>query len=347
MRTRRFLVAVLVSLLLHVVVISAAWLRIPDTRPVLPPLEARLERVAHPPAPAAEPPKPRTNPRPAQPRRAALPVPAVAAASPIALPPEPEPPAPVAEAPEPAPSTAEEPPAIVATAPSSTFVPEPAPVRSLPRRGRITYTLFLGTDQFSIGKTVQSWEVDGDNYKLGSMSETTGIADLFRSQRLVYLSGGRVTARGLQPENFLMSRTRRGQTEEAQAQFDWAAGRITLGNAPNQRDAALPADTQDLVSFMYQLALAPPAPGRIRLPITNGSRLETYEIDVLNEEQIETPLGMIKALPVKQVRRPGVESIEIWLAIDYRHLPVKIRFLDREGNPSGEQIVNEIRISEE
>jgi hypothetical protein len=47
------------------------------------------------------------------------------------------------------------------------------------------------------------------------------------------------------------------------------------------------------------------------------------------------------------VARPGDESIAIWLAADYRYLPVKIRFFDREGRPTGEQVVDRIEISEE
>ena len=351
----RFLAAIFVSVLVHAVVISGAWLRPPEKSPAAPRLEARLEYRVPPPAPPVSQPTARPKPvapRPAQPPPLALPP--VTAATPFALPSEPEPPAlpsepelpaPVAEEPESEPLAAE--PSLVASVPSSTFAPEPAPLKSLPKKGRITYTLFFGADRFPVGRTVQTWEIEGDGYRLGSVSETTGIVELFRAQRLVYLSQGKLTARGLQPENFLMSRTRRGQTEAAQARFDWEAGTITLGKVPNQHGVALSVGSQDIVSFMYQLSLAPPAAGRIRLPITNGSRIESYELEVLNEKEIETPLGMLKTLPLKQVRRPGAESIEIWLAVEYRHLPVKLRFYDREGNPSAEQVVNEIRISEE
>lgn len=348
----RFLAAVLVSLLLHAVMISGAWLRVPEITTEPPPLEARLAKR---PSPAPAPPvvKPATRPKPAArrttPRRLVLP-PAVAAATPFALPPEAEPPE--AEPPEPAAETAEAPPVEparepVAEAPPAASAPEPAPLKNLPKKGRIAYTMYFGADGFTMGETVQSWEVAANSYKLGSVSETTGIVELFRSQRHIYLSQGKLTARGLQPEKFFMSRTRRGRTEAAEARFDWEAGTITLGKVPHQRGAALAADTQDIVSFMYHLALSPPAIGRIRVPITNGSRFETFDLDVLNEERIETPLGMLKALPVKQVPRPGAESVEIWLAVEYRYLPVKIRFFDREGNLMGEQIVNEIRISEE
>mgnify|MGYP003889354381 CR=1 FL=1 len=65
------------------------------------------------------------------------------------------------------------------------------------------------------------------------------------------------------------------------------------------------------------------------------------------EESIETPIGTLRALPVKQLPKQGLESIQIWLAADYRYLPVLIRHFDREGKFSGEQVVSEIRISEE
>lgn len=338
--SRRLLAALLVSLLAHLVAISGTWLRLPVNPPPPPPLEARLVS-APPPAPAPAPATVKPQPRSRPAARHTVPLhrtaPPVVADNTYALPQEPGPPtpaAPVSAGPAPAAAT-------------SAATEQPAPPRHLPRKGRITYTLYLGTDKFSVGETVQSWEIDGDTYRLASTSETTGIASLFAARHLTYLSKGKITARGLQPETFLMSRTRRGQLEAGEARFDWAAGSITFGKVSEPRRAALPAGSQDIVSFMYQLSLAPPAPGHLRLPITNGVGFETYELDVLNEETVETPLGALKALPVRQVRKPGDESIEIWLAADYRYLPVKIRFFDREGRPSGEQIVREIRISEE
>lgn len=274
-------------------------------------------------------------------------MPTVAAATPFALPPEPQPPATIAQAAEPEPPAVELTPEPAPEPAPPAAATAPAPVRSLPRKGRITYALYLGTDKFSVGKATQSWEVEADTYLLASEAETTGVVDFFRPQRLRSLSQGKLTPQGLQPEKFLTSRTRRGQTEAAQAHFDWDAGSLTFGNRRTPRSVALPAGSQDLISFIYQMSLVPPQPGRFQVPVTNGSRFETYDVEVSGPEDIDTPLGMLKAVPVKQVRRAGAESLEIWLAAEYRYLPVKIRFLDREGNPAGEQIVNEIHISEE
>jgi hypothetical protein len=237
-----------------------------------------------------------------------------------------------------------EPPAPVA------LVAEPgaaAPERALPRRGRIVYDVLYGDGRFPVGQVVQSWEVKDDEYTLASEAETSGIVDLFRPQRLRYMSQGRVLPGGLRPDSFLVSRTRNGRSEASQARFDWRAREIAYGPAPSQKRVALPEGAHDLMSFIYQFALAPRPPGRYRLPIATGSRFEVYDVEVAPEKRIETPLGTLTALSVRQVPRPGAESIEFALAAEYRYLPVRIRHYDREGRFSGEQVVSEIRVSED
>ncbi len=231
--------------------------------------------------------------------------------------------------------------------PAPAAVPTPAPARRLPRKGVITYALYLGTEKFSVGETLQAWEINQDSYRLTSVSETTGLVSLFSRQRIAYESVGKFTASGLRPEFFASQRVRSGRSEEARASFDWNAMTIALGKVNEQKNAVLPADAQDLVSFMYQLGLRPLEPGRLELNITNGWKLERYELEVGTEEFLQTPFGTLRVLPVKQVRRTGRESIELWLATEYRLLPVRIRFFDRQGEPSGEQLVSDIRVSDD
>lgn len=341
MTTRlRLVIAALLSLAFHALVISGEWVPLPQA-----PGEPRLlqARLASP--PELKPAVPRPKARAAR-RAAPAPVPevaAVAAESPLVLPdllPDEAPVEEVAEQP-----TAPEPPQQLALAAETSVAA--AAHSSLPRRGRISFTLFYGDERHYVGTAVQSWEAGADTYLLASEAETGGIVELFWSQRLRYMSRGKITPRGLQPESFLSSRTRRGRNEAAHARFDWSAGSLNFGYAHEQKSAPLPAGTQDLMSFIFQYVLAPPAPGRYRVPITTGTRFEVYEIVVSGEARIETPLGDLRALPIRQLPRPGEESIEIWLAADYHYLPVRIRHFNRSGNFSGEQLVNEIRVSED
>jgi len=341
---------VALSLLTHLWVLYGMPIQMPHFDAAPRTLEARLE-----PAPPLPPVVPRVHsptPRPAVRHRP----PAEHIASPPPLPPVMTAPlssfslpietAPVEAAPPvAAPTVAEQAPVAEPPVAAPPVPPPRALARRLPRRGEITYALYLGNDRFNVGRTLQSWEISGERYKLASISETTGLAAVFTRQRMAYESEGRLTAAGLRPEHFTTERVRSGKSEKAAADFNWTAASAAIGNPP--RSVALPSNAQDIVSFMYQLGLVPLTPGRMELPITNGWKLERYELDIGIEEMLDTPFGPLRAVPVKQVRRAGQETVELWLAPAYRWLPVRIRFFNREGEPSGEQLVTDIRVSED
>ena len=331
---RKLAYFVALSLLAHLLIIYGVPFELPRRAADPLPLEARLQPAA--PLPPVLP-RPRFRPvsKPSVEPIAAAPLPTAAPA----LEPAPQ----ATHEPAVAETRSVEPPVVDESKPETKTAPLLA--RRLSRKGEIIYALFLGSDKFNVGRTQQTWEIHDDGYRLASVSETTGLAWLFSRQRLAYESRGKLTASGLRPERFTTQRVRSGKSEDAAVSFDWSAMTAAIGNP--QHSVALPADAQDIVSFMYQLGLLPLTPGRIELPITNGWKLERYVLEIGAEEQLQTPFGTLRAVSVKQVRRPGQESIELWLAPDYRWLPVRIRFFDREGAPSGEQLVSEIRVSDD
>ncbi len=347
---RKFACFIALSLLAHLIVFFGVPIVLPRSVADPPPLEVRLQPTA-PPVPVLLRPKPRPHTAPKRAPAPAVTTPILTAPSQIAVAPVFDPAPPTIAEPaevEPPPVTPVDivpPPLAPPAAASPEPAPAPVPARRLPRKGEITYDLFWGNDKFSVGRTLQTWEINEDSYRLSSVSETTGLVSLFSRQRIAYESRGKMTASGLRPERFTTERVRSGRRENAVADFDWSKMTALIDNP--QRSVALPADAQDLVSFMYQLGLLPLEPGRIELPITNGWKLERYELEIGGEVRLETPFGELRAVPVRQVRRPGQESIELWLALEYRLLPVRIRFFDREGQPSGEQLVREIRVSDD
>ena len=333
---RKLAIFALLSLIAHWVIVSDISLPVLRQATEPPPLRVRLQA-----APALPPVVPPARPPAAQPATtpradvAAAAVPASSMQNTPAVVAETAPPA-IAEAVVPAP---------IAVPPAVETKPSPALARRLPRNGEINYELYLGSNRFNVGRTVQSWTLNEDSYRVRSASETTGIAAMFARQSIEYISSGRLTAAGLRPEQFSNARERRGEKDAATARFDWKSQTLTFGEPP--KNAPLAGNEQDLVSFMYQLGLMPLTPGRIVLPITNGWKFERYELEVGLEEALQTPFGDLRAVPVRQVRRANEESIELWLAPAYRWLPVRIRFFDREGQPAGEQLVSDIRVSEE
>ena len=353
--SRPLLPFIALSAAIHALLLSAwgQWSARDDPPPAMV-LNAELVTVAPAqpatPAPGAEPARAKVQPTPRPVRPAPMPDPAAITVPQPALIPEPNVPSaepeiaaaePTERAPEAEPTAAAPeapPPAAVASSVRTTPI---QPVRDLPHSGSQSYEVFIGSSRLHIGRTLQTWTISDQTYRLSSSSETTGLAGFVRPYQLDYVSEGRVDASGFQPESFSVRRGRNGARQYG-ARFDWDAKELTLGPVAAPRKVALPEGTLDVLSFIYQLVRAPLTPGRFQINVTTGSRLETYTLDVGAEEDIEVPTGTIRALPVRQLRKPGQESIEIWLAPERQYLPVRIRFLDRNGELSGEQLAADI-----
>lgn len=328
-RRRGLATAVGISVLIHAAVIGAPGWGLPSLEPLPEPAGLEAYLAARPkPAPKAETlpaPKPakaaaRTPPRP------------VAAGSGPELPVRPA----AAAEDRPAESAA---PAVEAPA-----VPVPAPIAGpppvaldLPAKGRIRFVVTRGDQGFVIGQSVHEWRQDGATYILRSAAETTGLASLFRPARVVQVSEGTVTAGGLRPGEF---RTERGSGSES-ARFDWEGGRVAF-SAGGAREAALPPATQDLLSMIYQMALAAPKEGVVEMAIATTRKLERYAFEVVGEEALALKSGEVRALHLRA--RSGAETTEIWLAVALPRLPVKIRYTDRKGDQY-DQTAEEVDVS--
>lgn len=363
MASRRLAAALVVSLALHFVL--ALGVQAPHKAAPTEPIRATLiavkeeSQVAPPPAPApkrasrpATGPAAKAAPRP-KPRPVIRPTPEVAApaetvahATPVPESP-PAVPAAVAETaehagtggPSPADAAAEPLPAQVPVAPAL------RPERAMSQQGTIRYDLFLGRHRFLAGRSELTWEIDQERYRLSSIAETVGLVWLFYPYGLSSSSEGRITGSGFRPENFRVERGSRKGDKEFLVHFDWEARVARFGGTQQAREVPLPPGSLDLLSLICQLSVLQLTPGPMQLSLSNGRKLDTYDVEVGAEETLETPMGDLRAVYVKQVRQPGDEGIEVWLAVDYGYLPVRVRFTDRKGSIAGEQLVTEIQLA--
>jgi hypothetical protein len=116
---------------------------------------------------------------------------------------------------------------------------------ALPGKGRLRYVITRGEGGFVVGQAVHSWEHDGFTYKLQSVTETTGLAAVFKPARVFQSSRGEVTDDGLRPLEFRHERVGGIDT----ASFDWGrrivayAGReeAVVGRHPGHAVDVLPA----------------------------------------------------------------------------------------------------------
>ena len=187
----------------------------------------------------------------------------------------------------------------------------------MPPRGAIHYRVDSGDSGFELGVSRHEWEIADGKYRLVS---DMSLRTLILSYRIESESVGAASAEGLRPERY--SELRNGKEGKNNAQFDWAAMTVRVGNKDPQ---PLDAGAQDFLSFAYQLGYLMFSEGSASLPIVIGRKYRMTRIEVIGEEKVEVPAGSFRAL---HLRAPGAKALDFWLAYDYSMLPVKIRFDD-------------------
>ena len=197
---------------------------------------------------------------------------------------------------------------------------------ALPAKGRIRYIVTRGEGGFIIGESVHVWDHDGLTYRLESLTETTGIAAVFKPARIVQRSEGDVGAAGLRPREFRHERA--GGIDSAS--FDWSRGVVAYAG----RETGLVEGTQDMLSMYYKLVLMAPRGGAVEMQIATGRKLANYRFEVLGEEILSFPAGKRQAVRIRT--RSGNDHIEMWLPVgadeQARGMPLKIRITDRKGD---------------
>jgi hypothetical protein len=201
------------------------------------------------------------------------------------------------------------------------LIPTAPQAITLPTKGRISYDLMRGDQGFIIGQSVQEWEHDGLHYQASGVTQTTGLAAWIKSVRVLQSSRGRISAAGLQPEEFRHEKVKGTDT----AAFDWERKLLSYDG----KEVALPPGTQDMLSLYYQASLTAVADQVLELPIATGRKLERYRFEPKGEERLT--VSQKEWLTWRYAARSGGDLIEIWIAPDLRGLPLKIRFVDRKG----------------
>ena len=346
---RRIVFAILVSVLVHSLILWGPNIRLPHFESSLPALTARLEALPSTPPAKAKPKKKRKPaiPKPA-PASASAPAPKTettampqlpvsAASAPVAA---------SAVATTSAPETSGAPVAASAPIEAKTLASEsnrPADRPPLPKHAQLTFAIYMGTSHFRVGETVHTLDINDGRYVLEATTSTVGIAKLFKSYKLNQYSNGSYGPDGLQPELFTEERVERIGTQRNAVEFDHKAQRAQFSNGV---DMALPQETQDILSVMYQFP--PLAHTEIaEVSVCNGKKIENYRFEVAVNETIDTSLGKLLTVHLHKMHAADEEGLDIWLAREYRLFPVKISLTESNGEVSAEALITDIRVSEE
>ncbi|MHB8983646.1 DUF3108 domain-containing protein, partial [Thiobacillus sp.] len=269
-------------------------------------------------APRARPPAPAVTRPPAE--RAAPAVEEIetvdTAGDEVPVDPPPAAPAPVETAPDDTPAS---PPREAETAEAPALA-----ARVLPPRLELRFDVRYG---LASGKQSLLWVNEGERYTVSSVAEASGLAGIFYRGRFVQMSRGRLTAQGLQPEEFW------DQRGDKRSSARFAAEQLTLLPARGApRHFRYEGTAQDALSLFFQLALDVPASdGQLGYTVFNGKKLREYRYASRGEVVLETALGPLRTLHLERVGAAD-GRFEVWLAIDRHYLPVRLLRQDEAGD---------------
>lgn len=183
-------------------------------------------------------------------------------------------------------------------------------------------------------------DIHQDRYLLKAVERIS----LTNKQLVTYVSQGKITQNGLQPDTFNAEMSSHGTRDKLITRFDWVEKKLHLSHG---LETDLPADTQDILSFMYQLSQLSMHREIIPMPITDGLAQTNWEIEIGREEKISTPAGELRALHLRKMHIQDEAYFEIWLGIDYRLLPVKYSQTNSSGETVEEYVLSDIQIEDD
>lgn len=192
----------------------------------------------------------------------------------------------------------------------------------------------------------ESFRQDKDRYRIESVTAGIGIYALFGKRRLI--SEGEVTAGGLKPSHFELHQGE-DSNKSVFADFDWAANTLTLKNKGESSVVPLQKDTQDLTSYSYQFMFALPAGDAISLPVTTGKKLNLYNFQLTERNQLtQVTAGKYKTVHLTKIRDTSQsvnarDERELWLSIENHYLPVRLLITDDRGAKI-EQILTSLHV---
>lgn len=175
---------------------------------------------------------------------------------------------------------------------------------------------------------------ENKTYSLVSNIYSANRVDLVENQK----SEGVINELGLRPNYYEHQHNMNKNIDHID--FAWS-DTISISNSSHGRIVQnLIAGTQDELSFLYQFMFSLPLENQTNTLLkTNG--LQTYTYTIQGLELTKTKLGDLKTIHLISREENNKFAKEIWLAIDYQYLPVKIITL-YDDSSSFEQVVTKI-----
>ena len=161
----------------------------------------------------------------------------------------------------------------------------------------------------------REWRMEGRQYSI--VDTTTLLGFKFSA-----ISEGSISEQGLQPNNFQIL-VNNGVNRFAN--FDYNTKIMSYGKPSKPKKMPFTANVQDISSIGFQMALAYGDKAQ-DIQVTAGTGIYTIRMQLVAEEKIRLPVGIVRTLHIHGQSLTGdAASADIWLAPDYRNMPVKVK----------------------
>ncbi|HXF78100.1 MAG TPA: DUF3108 domain-containing protein [Usitatibacter sp.] len=195
----------------------------------------------------------------------------------------------------------------------------------------ITARYGITNSGMTIGSVRETFVRRGDSYSIQSVTRSEGMLKMFVDDQITVESTGRVGLEGLQPLAYNEHREKDSK-RDLRSEFDWAKGVMrTLLHGENT-EVALPAETQDRISMMYQFVNMKAFGDTLVVPMADRRKVELFTYKLVDEGTIATPLGEFATRHYQRVvNNPKDTRADVWLAKDRYNFPVRIVLDDPKG----------------
>jgi hypothetical protein len=173
--------------------------------------------------------------------------------------------------------------------------------------------------------------LDDGNLQYRSETNVTGLASIFRNDRIIEASTWQLNDGKIVPKLYEYQHTGTKRQRNVTVTFDWEQNEIT--NSVNGSTWKMPTTDGMLDKLLYQFSIMldlQAGKSSLIYTIADGGTEKTYLFELLGEEVIDTPLGDLHTIKLIRRRaddRNNRQSI-FWSAPALGYLPVKLEDVD-------------------
>ncbi len=178
----------------------------------------------------------------------------------------------------------------------------------------------------SIGEAVITLTATGSGaYQMSSEVRPNGVVALLVSGQIDEKVSGEIRDGVVRPARYERRVETPKKKKTVQLRFDWSASQIQARDNQEQTTLPLSPGVVDPLSLnlrvMWDLQRGHLSP---EYALVDETELKTYQIKNEGEENLDTPLGTLRAVRISQSKPGKTRITTFWFAPDLHYLPVRV-----------------------